>query len=243
VERSRFPAWWNCGTAFTPIINAPEVAILGVSKSAQKPVYEQGAFVPRLMLPLSLSYDHRVIDAPKPRASWSFSPDIGQCEGAAVSLVEVRVPDLGDSKGVNVVDVLVEVGAQVRIEDPLITLESEKASMDVPSPVNGVVSTVEVKKGSQVSTGTLIVTVQTADAKAAPTQSAAAPATAAPAKPAPEAGAPRLLRHRRRPRRRPRAEVSAGTALRSTAGAWISCARRRPGGYTAAFRAADLGSR
>ncbi len=50
------------GTAFTPIINAPEVAILGVSKSAHKPVYERGAFVPRLMLPLSLSYDHRVID-------------------------------------------------------------------------------------------------------------------------------------------------------------------------------------
>jgi pyruvate dehydrogenase E2 component (dihydrolipoamide acetyltransferase) len=50
------------GTAFTPIINAPEVAILGVSKSSQKPVYERGAFVPRLMLPLSLSYDHRVID-------------------------------------------------------------------------------------------------------------------------------------------------------------------------------------
>ena len=50
------------GTAFTPIINAPEVAILGVSKSSQKPVYERGAFLPRLMLPLSLSYDHRVID-------------------------------------------------------------------------------------------------------------------------------------------------------------------------------------
>jgi pyruvate dehydrogenase E2 component (dihydrolipoamide acetyltransferase) len=50
------------GTAFTPIINAPEVAILGVSKSSHKPVYENGAFVPRLMLPLSLSYDHRVID-------------------------------------------------------------------------------------------------------------------------------------------------------------------------------------
>jgi pyruvate dehydrogenase E2 component (dihydrolipoamide acetyltransferase) len=50
------------GTYFTPIINAPEVAVLGVSKSAQKPVYERGAFVPRLMLPLSLSYDHRVID-------------------------------------------------------------------------------------------------------------------------------------------------------------------------------------
>ncbi len=50
------------GTAFTPIINAPEVAILGVSRSALKPVWSDGAFVPRLMLPLSLSYDHRVID-------------------------------------------------------------------------------------------------------------------------------------------------------------------------------------
>ncbi len=50
------------GTAFTPIINAPEVAILGVSRSAHRPVYRDGGFVPRLMLPLSLSYDHRVID-------------------------------------------------------------------------------------------------------------------------------------------------------------------------------------
>ena len=50
------------GTGFTPIINAPEVAILGVSKSSQKPVYDKGAFLPRLILPLSLSYDHRVID-------------------------------------------------------------------------------------------------------------------------------------------------------------------------------------
>ncbi|HQX78373.1 MAG TPA: dihydrolipoyllysine-residue acetyltransferase [Steroidobacteraceae bacterium] len=50
------------GTAFTPIINAPEVAILGVSRSSLQPVYREGGFVPRLMLPLSLSYDHRVID-------------------------------------------------------------------------------------------------------------------------------------------------------------------------------------
>jgi pyruvate dehydrogenase E2 component (dihydrolipoamide acetyltransferase) len=50
------------GTAFTPIINAPEVAILGVSRSSMKPVWQDGEFVPRLMLPLSLSYDHRVID-------------------------------------------------------------------------------------------------------------------------------------------------------------------------------------
>jgi pyruvate dehydrogenase E2 component (dihydrolipoamide acetyltransferase) len=50
------------GTAFTPIINAPEVAILGISKSSHKPVYKDGTFIPRLTLPLSLSYDHRVID-------------------------------------------------------------------------------------------------------------------------------------------------------------------------------------
>ena len=50
------------GTAFTPIINAPEVAILGVSRSQMRPVYKEGTFVPRLMLPLSLAYDHRVID-------------------------------------------------------------------------------------------------------------------------------------------------------------------------------------
>lgn len=50
------------GTAFTPIVNAPEVAILGLSRSSMKPVYQNGQFVPRLLLPLSLSYDHRVID-------------------------------------------------------------------------------------------------------------------------------------------------------------------------------------
>ena len=50
------------GTSFTPIVNWPEVAILGISRGAQEPVYANGAFQPRLMLPLSLSYDHRVID-------------------------------------------------------------------------------------------------------------------------------------------------------------------------------------
>ena len=63
------------GTAFTPIINAPEVAILGVSKASMKPVYQDGAFVPRLMLPLSLSYDHRVIDG---AAAARFTTCLGQ---------------------------------------------------------------------------------------------------------------------------------------------------------------------
>jgi pyruvate dehydrogenase E2 component (dihydrolipoamide acetyltransferase) len=50
------------GTSFTPIVNAPEVAILGLSRASMRPVYRDGSFEPRLMLPLSLSYDHRLID-------------------------------------------------------------------------------------------------------------------------------------------------------------------------------------
>jgi len=63
------------GTHFTPIINAPEVAILGVSKSAMKPVWNGKEFVPRLTLPLSLSYDHRVIDG---AAAARFNAYLGQ---------------------------------------------------------------------------------------------------------------------------------------------------------------------
>src|SRR5271168_4244321 len=80
-----------------------------------------------------------------------------------MSTVEVRVPDIGDAKDVSVVDVLVQKGSKVRVEDPLITLESEKASMDVPSPVQGVINSIAIKKGDAVSAGALIATVQVAD--------------------------------------------------------------------------------
>jgi pyruvate dehydrogenase E2 component (dihydrolipoamide acetyltransferase) len=73
------------GTAFTPIINAPEVAILGVSKSSFQPVYQNGAFVPRLMLPLSLSYDHRVIDGAE---GARFATALSQALGNVKSLLE-----------------------------------------------------------------------------------------------------------------------------------------------------------
>jgi pyruvate dehydrogenase E2 component (dihydrolipoamide acetyltransferase) len=69
------------GTAFTPIINAPEVAILGVSRSQWRPVYQEGGFIPRLILPLSLSYDHRVIDgAAAVRFTTSLAGTLGQVE-------------------------------------------------------------------------------------------------------------------------------------------------------------------
>jgi pyruvate dehydrogenase E2 component (dihydrolipoamide acetyltransferase) len=73
------------GTAFTPIINAPEVAILGVSRAATKPVFRDGAFVPRLMLPLSLSYDHRVIDG---ALAARFTTFLAQTLGDARGLLE-----------------------------------------------------------------------------------------------------------------------------------------------------------
>jgi pyruvate dehydrogenase E2 component (dihydrolipoamide acetyltransferase) len=69
------------GSFFTPIINAPEVAILGVSRSSMQPVYVDDAFVPRLMLPLSLSYDHRVIDgAEAARFITRLSATLGEVE-------------------------------------------------------------------------------------------------------------------------------------------------------------------
>ena len=85
---------------------------------------------------------------------------------------EVKVPDLGDSKGVVVLDVLVKQGDKIAVDDPLITLESEKASMDVPSTVAGVVESVSVKKGQEVSSGTVIITVAAEEAKDATRASA-----------------------------------------------------------------------
>jgi pyruvate dehydrogenase E2 component (dihydrolipoamide acetyltransferase) len=73
------------GTSFTPIINAPEVAILGVSRSSMQPVYTDGEFVPRLMLPLSLSYDHRVIDG---ASAARFTARLAQLVGDVDVLVD-----------------------------------------------------------------------------------------------------------------------------------------------------------
>jgi pyruvate/2-oxoglutarate dehydrogenase complex dihydrolipoamide acyltransferase (E2) component len=80
-------------------------------------------------------------------------------------LIEVKVPDIGDFKDVPIIDVLVRLGDRVKAEDALITLESDKASMDVPSPLDGVVKELKVKVGDKVSEGSLILI---AEAEAAP---------------------------------------------------------------------------
>ena len=107
------------GTGFTPIINAPEVAILGVTRSAMKPVWDGSQFMPRLMVPLSLSYDHRVIDGALAArfVAHLVDPALRPATGAALMVVpamEVKVPDIGDFTDVPVIEVLVGPGDEVR---------------------------------------------------------------------------------------------------------------------------------
>ena len=121
---------------------------------------------------------------------------------AATSVIEVKVPDIGDYKDVPVIEVMVKVGDAVKAEDPLVTLESDKATMDVPAPASGVVQALRVQLGDKVSEGSVIltlaaagtaVTAMAAAAAPAPSQASVSPAPAAPSTspaPAPAATAP-----------------------------------------------------
>ena len=100
---------------------------------------------------------------------------------APAGVAEVRVPDIGDFKDVPVIEIMVKLGDTVKAEDALVTLESDKATMDVPAPLSGKVQDIRIKVGDKVSEGTLIMTLVTdsaAAAKAAPTAAAASPAAA-----------------------------------------------------------------
>ncbi|MDP9586574.1 UNVERIFIED_ORG: dihydrolipoamide dehydrogenase [Burkholderia contaminans] len=149
-----------------------------------------------------------------------------------MSLIEVKVPDIGDFSGVDVIEVNVKPGDVIEKEQTLITLESDKASMEVPSDVAGTVKEVKVKAGEKVSQGTIIAIVETAASDAAPAKApeAAKPAPAAPA-PAPAAAAA--------------APAAAPQAGSYSGAADIECDMlvlgAGPGGYSAAFRSADLG--
>jgi dihydrolipoamide dehydrogenase len=158
-----------------------------------------------------------------------------------MSLVEVRIPEMGDSKGVTVVDVLVKKGSEIRIEDPLITLETEKASMDVPSPVNGIVESINLKKGDEVAAGALIATVQVADAGAAPAAATTAPAAPASPPPAPQQPAVSVPTAAPAEVQRPASAPGGGAAAPAPGAVDLVVLGAGVGGYTAAFRAADLG--
>src|SRR5215471_15822306 len=102
-----------------------------------------------------------------------------------MAVIEVQVPDIGDFKDVGVIEVLVKAGDTVKAEQSLITVESDKASMEIPSSHAGVVKDVKVKLGDKVSQGTPLLTLEGAAGAAA-----AAPAQAAPPSPAQPADAP-----------------------------------------------------
>ncbi|MDI3380953.1 dihydrolipoyl dehydrogenase [Xenophilus aerolatus] len=147
---------------------------------------------------------------------------------------QVKVPDIGDFSEVAVIEVLVKPGDTVKVEQSLITVESDKASMEIPSSHAGVVKSVAVKVGDKVSEGSVVLTVEA-------TEGASAPAPAPAAAPAPAGSAPKAA---------PAPAPSAAPAVQSAASTYtgkvdIECDTlvlgAGPGGYSAAFRSADLG--
>jgi dihydrolipoamide dehydrogenase len=163
-----------------------------------------------------------------------------------MAAIEIKVPDIGDFKDVPVIEVLVKPGDSVAKEDSLVTLESDKATMEVPSPHAGVVKEVRVKLGDKVSQGSVIAMVETmaeaSPAKAGPAAkpepaqppanaiAAAPPASGMPAAPAARAGLREAL-------------TSTLASLDADLHAEVLVLGAGPGGYTAAFRAADLGKK
>ena len=152
-----------------------------------------------------------------------------------MSTIDLVVPDIGNFDAVPVVDVLVKVGDAIDVETPLITLETDKATMDVPSAVAGTLTEVLVKKGDKVAKGTVIGRVQAEGAAATPAaKEAPAPATpATPATPAaPVSAAPAAA---------PSPAPAGAPDEKADRTAQVVVLGSGPGGYTAAFRAADLG--
>ncbi|MDX3986657.1 MAG: dihydrolipoyl dehydrogenase [Achromobacter sp.] len=147
--------------------------------------------------------------------------------------VQIKVPDIGDFKEVEVIEVLVAVGDTIKAEQSLITVESDKASMEIPASQGGVVKSIAVKVGDKVAEGAVVLEVEAADAAAAPAAKEAPKAAEAPkqaaaaAAPAPKSATP---------------APTAATFKGSADGEYdMLVLGAGPGGYSAAFRAADLG--
>ncbi|MEJ2059108.1 MAG: dihydrolipoyl dehydrogenase [Gammaproteobacteria bacterium] len=138
------------------------------------------------------------------------------------NIVEVKLPDIGDFKDVEIIEVLVKPGDAVQAEDSLITLESDKASMEIPAPQSGTVKEVLVKVGQRISKGAPIVKLEAAEAGKAAAAAPVEEEKAAPAAPAPQA-----------------ASYGGDVDVQAE----VLVLGSGPGGYTAAFRAADLGKK
>ncbi len=150
-------------------------------------------------------------------------------------IIEVKVPDIGDFKDVPVIEVLVKPGDRVQKEDSLVTLESDKATLEVPAPAAGTVKELKLKVGDKVSQGSAILTLEAVDSAGPEAKApAAAPAPSEAKAPAPTQPAP------------PPPAATAATPYTGPKGdlhAEVLVLGAGPGGYTAAFRAADLGKK
>ena len=147
-----------------------------------------------------------------------------------MSLMEIHVPDIGDFKEVEVIELLVKPGDTVKPEQSLITVESDKASMEIPCTHAGVVKELKVKLGDKVAEGSLLLLLEVAQDSAsttAPVQSAPAAVAPTPAVASPAVAAPAVASFAGK------ADIECDTLVLGAG----------PGGYTAAFRAADLGQR
>jgi len=148
--------------------------------------------------------------------------------------IEVKVPDIGNFSGVPVIEILVKVGDTIAKDQGLVTLESDKATMEVPSSAAGIVREIRVKLGDEIGEGAVVAVIEVEGASSA---EAAKPAAAAPAATAPVAAATAPIP--------PAAAAAPKAAGESGRKADIECQvvvlGSGPGGYTAAFRAADLG--
>lgn len=143
--------------------------------------------------------------------------------------IDVKVPDIGDFKDVAVIEIFVKTGEKVEAEQSLITLETDKAAMEVPCPATGVVKALKVKVGDKVSQGSVILTLESSAAVAAPEAKPAASAPAAAPTKSPT------------PAPAPAPAPAPQTFKKGDLHAEVLVLGAGPGGYTAAFRAADLG--
>ena len=156
---------------------------------------------------------------------------------ASANLIDIKVPDIGDFDEVSVIEVLVKPGDTIKPEQSLITVESDKASMEIPASQGGVVKEILVKLGDKVKQGSVVLTLEVAGAGAGAAAAAAAPAPVEAPKPAAAQAAPEKIA--------PTPAASAPVAASFGGTADLECdllvLGAGPGGYSAAFRAADLG--
>ncbi|SBT05538.1 Pyruvate dehydrogenase multienzyme complex, Dihydrolipoamide dehydrogenase component [Candidatus Propionivibrio aalborgensis] len=152
-------------------------------------------------------------------------------------VIEVKVPDIGDFKDVPIIELCVKAGDTVNAEDALVTLESDKATIDIPSPAGGVIKELKVNIGDKVSEGSLIAVLEAADAASPSAQAPASAPTQAPATAAP-AAATTASSEVAAPPAAPQPGQFAGKVDLECEMLVLGAG---PGGYSAAFRAADLG--